>query len=119
MWVRGIFNRDVQQIQEIWQKYFANDFPFEEFFNQMKFSCLVEDSSNKIVTAMAVRPILEAVMITNKDCSPRKRVEAILQLRPHIARLGQVHAFVTDDGWESHLKRHGFRDSKGKALVIG
>lgn len=120
MIVRGICNRDIEQLVEIWEKHFADEFDLHDFFYNLKFSCLAEEDG-KIISAAGIRPINEIVMLTDKSASNFTRGKAFLELLDCMKKSNpeQLHAFIQDEVWKKHLLKHGFRLTKGQALVIG
>jgi hypothetical protein len=117
-------NEDLPQLQEIHAKFYANEFPIEDLTNRF-FETIVVEENGKIISACALRTLIEAVMITDKSSSARARRDALVQiLIKSLLVAGQtghnsVQAFVQDDNWEKQLKHYGFRECKGKALFIG
>jgi len=123
--IRPITPFDVLRIRRVHEKYFNEEFEFPNFFERFLSAYLVEDDKEQIIAACGVRPIAEAVLITNKDKSVRVRREALFKIL-HASmfvcnRLGydQLHAFVQDDSWKKHLENVGFEPTKGQSLVIG
>ena len=118
--IRAICNRDIDQLVEIWKTHFSDEFSLEDFFSGLKFSCLAEEDG-KIISAAGIRPINEIVMLTDKSASNFVRGKAFLELLGCMRKFNpeQLHAFIQDEVWKKHLLKHGFRLTKGQALVIG
>jgi len=125
MTLRPLTLEDTNELKEIHRKFFSQEFEFPDFFNNYLSSFVVTDTNNEILVGGGVRVIAEAVLITNKDFSPKKRREALLttlqasMFTSNLRGFDQLHAFVQDERWLNHLERIGFRKSKGQALVIG
>lgn len=123
--IRSLTDDDVTQLREIHRRYFAKEFDFPDFFTNYLSSFVVTDGIGDIIVGGGVRVITEAVIVTNKDFSPKKRREALLEVMrastftSSIRGFNQLHAFVQDEKWKSHLEKIGFRKAKGQALVIG
>ena len=115
---------DINQLKQIHDKYFKDEFAFPDFLNGYLSSFVVTDDNDNIITAGGVRLIAESVIITNKDYDIRDRREALLTMLKYQVitcgknKFNQLHAFVQDDKWYEHLKRIGFKDSVGKAIVL-
>jgi len=123
MMIRNLQESDISQLREIHSCHFADEFPFEDFLQNIIASFVVVDN-DQIIAASSVRKIAESIVITNKDASPRKRVHALSQILQAdmfaCARndYSQLHAFVQDNIWLRHLLKIGFRPTKGSALVL-
>lgn len=123
MILRNINPKDIDRIREIHQKYFDKEFSFEEFSKHYLNAFLVEDEVG-IISAGGVRTITETVIVTDKSRSVRDRKDALLNvLRASIftatnSGYNQIHAFVQDEDFMRHLINTGFRETKGKALVL-
>lgn len=124
MKVRAINPSDINELKIVHDKFFKNEFEFPDFLNGYLSSFVVIDDNEGIVTAGGVRAIAETVLITNKDYNIKKRHLALLKslmMSSHIARsnkFDQLHAFVQDKNWLGHLKKVGFTETKGQALVL-
>lgn len=125
MKLRAMTTADIDELREIHKRYFLKEFEFPSFFDGYLSSYVVTDDFGGIIAGGGVRPIAEAVVVTNKAFFPRKRREALLQVMQasmfiaNIREFKQLHAFVQDDKWIEHLQKIGFRKSKGQTLVIG
>jgi hypothetical protein len=122
--IRALQVSDIEEIRKIHDKYFKHEFTFPDFFNGFLCSFAVtDDSDGSIIVAGGVRPIAEAYTLTNRDKSLIQCKSAMFQLfqaAAFVARaheFDQLHAFVQSEIWEKRLQRHGFRPTKGKALV--
>ena len=125
MIARALRKEDIEQLKGIHEKYFKNEFLFPDFLNSNFLSSfVVTDLDNKIITAGGIKAITEAVMITDKSFSVRKRKDALfdmLQIFAHIngnSKFDQLHVFAQGEDWVKHLKKFGFDEAVGKALLI-
>lgn len=124
MIIRAIKTEDLDQIGEIWLKHYKNEFSLPDFLHNFLCSFLVEEN-DKIISVCGVRTIAEAVAVTNKDISIRKRRAALYKiLQASLFTIGahnynQLHAFVQDAEWKKHLLNVGFMETKGEALYLG
>lgn len=123
--IRPITDEDISRLKVIHSRYFSKEFDFPDFFTNFLSSFVVTDNNDDIIVGGGVRVITEAVIVTNKDFSPKKRREALLEIMrasmftSSLRGFNELHAFVQDEKWLSHLTKIGFRKSKGQALVIG
>jgi len=122
--ISRIKDSDFSEIIRIHQKYYADEFNLEDLFNRILDMFVIRDSETKeIVTVGGVRPIAEAVAVTNKAHSVRKRMCALsmlLELSEKMTRVhnyDQLHVFIQDQKWLSHLEKYGFRPTVGQPLV--
>jgi hypothetical protein len=124
MTIRPLKDSDVNELRTIHAKYYSHEFSFDDFARGFLASCCIESSSGEIVSAGGIRPLTEIVLVTNKDFSVRERREALYKMLTACMysaskfRLDSLHAFVQDDVWIKHLKRVGFKDTKGKSLIL-
>lgn len=123
MIIRQLQIADLYELRKIHDKFYKNEFEMPDFFDGFLGSFVVVDN-DKIITAGGIRPIAEAVAITNKDLGAEKRREALykfLEVSSFICNktgLSQLHAFVQDKNWERHLRKIGFNSCKGDALYL-
>lgn len=121
--IRLMQKSDLNELRQIHEKYYEKEFVFPEFGKFIAPFTVIEN--DQIVVAGGVRTIIESVLITNKDFPVRDRRSALynaLAASTHITKSAghdQLHAFIQDPVWEKQLKRIGFKDCVGKALVIG
>jgi len=121
--IREFWPRDLSEIEQIHSKFYQNEFPLPNFSKfLMAFSVLHDD---KIVLSGGVRPILEAIAITDKDTSVRVRCAALYELLQAsmftAGRCGydQIHTTViNNDKWSNQLIKAGFKPVNGQVLVI-
>ena len=123
MIVRLLKKNDWNKVKEIHERYYADEFSINDFFKNVLNAYVVENDNGQIIVAGSVRMIAEAVMLTDKSFSVRQRKEALIEMyRTMLITTGRMnfdslHAFVQDSNWENQLKKFGFIDTKGKALV--
>lgn len=124
--IRSFYPTDLNKIEQIHEKYYKNEFELPDFWNNYLCAFTVENENQEIVLSGGIRTILEAVVITDKSKSVRDRRLALIEFLHASATIGskyaydQIHATViNDEKWENHLKRIGFRPTKGNMLVLG
>jgi hypothetical protein len=125
MIVRSFKESDLNELKMIHDKYFKDEFTFEDFCRNASCALICEENG-RIISAMNLRSLLEMVSISDKEFPTDIRRDAMVNLLSKSlliagqAGFDSIHAFVQDDNWANHLKkRYGFRDSVGKSLVIG
>ena len=124
MILRKLERNDVEELRIIHEKFFSKEFPFADLFDKSLSSLVVTDDEEKIITGGQVRVIAESVIITNKDYPIKDKREALqemlraLMFTANLKGFNQLHAFIQDENWERHLKRYGFKKTKGQALVL-
>ncbi len=115
---------DLEEIKEIHEKYFKDQFEFPNFY---RFWCalVIRDDDGRVITAGGVRNIAELVLVTDKSFSPKIRYEA-LKRALEVARLSarkndmdQLHAFIQDQAWFQQLEKRGFSSPVGIPLITG
>lgn len=123
MIVREMRESDIPILQQIHKRDYDAEFPFP-ILNGFTDYFVVTNDDGDIITSGGLKPILEIIGITDKTQSPRNRRAALLILFQALAfaagKLGhdQIHAFIQDENWSNQLKTAGFKDTKGKALVM-
>ena len=121
--IRGLMLRDLAKVEKIHSEFYKHEFPIEDL-NRCLTSFAVVDEEDEVICAGGIRPIIEAIIVTDKDVEIAKRREALikmLQIAEHTtSRSGyrQMHAFVQDENWARHLVRYGFKSTVGRSLVI-
>lgn len=124
MQIRSIQRDDIPRLKEIHQKFYKDEFDFEEFNDKYLMIVVILDENDNIIECLGARTIVELVAITNKDFSVRKRREALLKGLQAISHLikgfgySQLHAFIQDKEWLKHLGKYKFRNCKGNALYL-
>jgi len=115
---------DLEKIKNLHERFFKDQFEFPDFskfFNTF----IVEDSKKEIITFGGNKLIVEAVAITNMNYNLQDRYEALeklltaLSLQVAVEGYDQLHCFVQgNESWLRRLKKHGFKSTKGNALVL-
>jgi hypothetical protein len=121
MQVRPFDQINLEELKEIHERFYAEEFSLPDFLSGFISSCVISDDEGRLVTAGGIRPMIEVVAVTNKEQSVRVRREALykfVQLCMFSAQGNDLHVFVQDEVWEKHLKRFGFRETKGKSLIL-
>ena len=121
--VRNLQESDVEYIKEVWSKHFKDQFEFPDFYTGFinSFTVFGED---KIVAVAGVKPILESIIVLDKDLSPRIRGKAlyeILNVSRFIGRkhgFDHLHAFIQEEPYLKTMLNRGFRKTKGQSVVI-
>jgi hypothetical protein len=122
--IRAITKRDLSQIEAIHNKFYKDEFPFSDLNRYICNFAVVDDESDKIITAGVIRSIAEIVIVTDKDVDIHQRRLALLQMltagmqTTRMAGYDQLHAFIQDQRWLRHLVKCGFRPTVGQSLVI-
>lgn len=122
--IRELRNVDIEKIRKIHSEFYQNEFEFPDFFNNFLCAFVVMDDTSNIITVGGVRPIAEAVIMTDKSFSVRDRRTALYQMldaSEYVARhsnFRELHAFIQDEKWYKHLVKNGFLPTKGKPLVL-
>ena len=122
--IRPLEEKDIQAVKYIHARWFNDEFTFPDFFDKFICRFIIEDDDNEIVCAGGVRLITESIMITDQNISSRQKRDVLLEalnVSTHMANkndFAHLHAFVQDDTWNKILKKVGFRNCKGNALVI-
>jgi len=123
MITRSLQPKDIEAIRQIHENHFKEEFEFGYFTDFMS-SFVVVDDDDHIIVAGGVKPIAESVLITNKDYNMTKIGRALMdamEISSYIGRkfnFDQLHAFIQNESFGNHLIQHGFRNTKGKSLVL-
>lgn len=123
--IRFLEKEDARQIGNIYEKFFSN-MEFPNFFNKFHCVYVVTDNNSEIVAVGGLKPITEAIVLTNKFASIRMRREALLQIYEALnysaekLKYEQIHAFSYDDIYTDHLiNRMKFKHlDQSKVLVL-
>lgn len=122
--IKNLEVEDISKLRHIHALYFKDEFEFPDFMHGFLQAFSITNEQNSIITAGGVRPIMEAVLVTDMNKTPRERHEALLlalKASLHSCELlghRQLHAFVQDDLWIHHLEKYGFKSTVGKSLVL-
>lgn len=125
MLARRLNPSDIVELKRIHEKFFNKEFSIDDLFGNALSSLVVTDDNDKVIVGGQVVLIAEARIITDKDVKVSERRRALLMMLNHFRHsasskgFDQLHAFIQDDKWGEHLKRYGFKETKGKSLVIG
>ena len=113
--IRYVEPRDHAQIKYIYDEFF-HDMEFVDFYKNFHCAFVVEDEDGKIIAVGGLRPIVEGLVLTDKDASVRERKEALLRIFEGIKyaaeKLNQpeIHVFAYDPSYITHLvSRMGFK----------
>lgn len=124
MILRAIQSDDYEQIKKIHEKYYKSEFSMPNFVTNF-IGAFVIEKNGEIISVCSLRRIAEVIAITNKDCSVRDRLTALLTGAEAITFIAekegynQIHAFVQDESWEHILIKNGkFKPTKGRSLVL-
>ena len=123
MEIRVLYPSDIEQLKVIHEKFYKDEFDFPNFYDKFLCAFTVTDNSH-IICSGGVRTITESVIITNKDFDIASKREALYKMLHAnmftVGRCGynELHAFIQDDNWLRHLKKIGFRNTKGTSLVL-
>jgi hypothetical protein len=121
--VREYRPSDLDELKRIHKEFYNSEFELPDFLTNYICAVTIEDDKG-IVTVGGVRNIAEAVAVTDKNHSLRARYKALWELYHalnYIARNSghtQLHAFVQDEKWLTHLSNIGFHSTKGRPLVM-
>jgi hypothetical protein len=122
--IRNLSSDDLVLLRKIYERYFQGQFKFPDFLHGFVNNFVVLDDSNRIVVAGGVKPILECVLITDMNRTPRERHEALLMaleasiVSAHSIGHNQLHCFIQDDYWSKLLKKRQFKPIVGEGLVL-
>ncbi len=111
--IRRLGVNDIAHIQEIHEKYYS-EFEFPDFFKRFLMQFAIVDENDEIIIAGGVRPIAETILVTDQTKSRIKIGKALIEAqRASMAacafhNIDELHAFVTNENYASHLIKHGF-----------
>lgn len=112
--IRYLLTSDEAKIKYIYDTYFS-DMDYPDFYGKFHAVFVVEDFG-KILAVGGLKPICEAIVVTNKSSSVRKRMEALLRIFNSVKysaeklKYEQIHAFSFDEEYTKHLtNRMGFK----------
>jgi len=112
-------NLDVNRIYS--EFYWGNEYPY---FNKLQCPFVVTDDNDKIIVAGGVKPIAEAIFVTDKNRPVKTRLDALLNGLGAViltagTRHNQIHAFVNkDESYVKVLQHYGFKLIDAKLLVL-
>lgn len=118
-----LLNRfDIDHVKQLHEKYYSQ-FEFPDFFGRFITAFKILDEDGEIIIAGGVRPIAEAIIITDLDKSRIKIGRALVEAQRFSMyacgrmNIDELHAFVDNPEYASHLVRHGF-SPRSPALSI-
>jgi hypothetical protein len=125
MEIRFLADIDAGQISKIHRDYFS-DMEFPNFYNKYHCVYVVVTPENSIICVGGLRPVAEAVVLTNKNFSVRDRRDALLKIFEAVnysaekLSYDQIHAFSFDRDYTNHLiMRMGFKcNEENKVLTL-
>lgn len=116
---------DLYTAKDIHKKYYEKEFEFPQFGTDTfinKFQ--ITNENDKVITAGGIRLIPEIILMTDKDAPVLDRRLALYTALDYMIYNAKqmnydgLHAFVQDQKWSTRLKRTGFHNTKGEALVL-
>lgn len=119
-----MYEWDIAKLKEIHEKFYAEEFPFPDFFGEFMAGFVIEDANKRILLAGGVKPLAESVIITNKDMNHVSLGRALVETIDISTRIcnkhhiKQLHAFIQDDVYGKHLLERGFEPVVGRPLVL-
>jgi len=114
MKIRGITPEDVVKLNDLHDKYFGDQFEKTDFTRNFLSSFVITDDYDRLVMGGGIRPIAEAIIVTDKEANPHLIGDALLealQFSRYTCNKSGVeflHAFVKDKVYARHLIKHGF-----------
>lgn len=123
--IRELRQEDATRISEIHSQFYHNEFDLSYLLDPKSLGIfVVTNDDDQVICVGGIKPIIESVLITDKNFSVRQRRSALIQILQAFlftcSRLGyeQLHCFIQDETWLKHLEKFGFKPTKGKGLVI-
>ena len=124
MILRNLTEKDIPTLQKIHAEFFSHEFNFNEFLDANLICATVAVSNtNEIIAVGGLRVLLEESIIQNKFFDVRDRREAVYKIHQSLlvtaGKNGHtgIHAFIQDPKWLNHLRRFGFRETKGRSII--
>jgi hypothetical protein len=124
MIARELRQSDLLTLNNIYQKHYSDDFHQPEFHKEFTDEFVITDDHDKIIIGAGIRPILESVILTDKDCSEITRVRALIrckEISSYITRKNgfkQLFAVAVDEHYKMILIKYGFQPVRGTFLVL-
>ena len=123
--IRSFEIYDEIAVRRIHEKHYKEEFSMPNFMNKYIAAFTIENDNREIVSVGGIRPILESVIVTNKDLAPKERMSALCTMLEASAFIGhkhgfdQIHAFIHDPKWSRRLqKSFKFSPTKGQSLYL-
>lgn len=120
--IRALQLDDIAKVRKIHERDYPDfDFPI---FDALLTAFIIEDENNEIIMAGGVEPIGEALLVTDKTKNPFKIGRALVEAQRCAMytcgrfNIRELHAFVTDPKYASHLIQHGFEKREETVLRI-
>ena len=118
---------DLDQLKEIHEKYYREEFRFPDFYRNFLSTFKLVDKSGNLLLAGGVKTFAELILITNLDESISRTDRVISQVTA--MQLGTHSAFsaghdllycsaIPNTKWEQQLIDVGFKPSSGNMLYI-
>ena len=120
MIVRSFDSEDTEDLSRIHKQY-ENEFTLSELGDE-KF--VIESDAGNVIVIGANHSLAEVRLVTDKTFPVKMRREALyrsFEVSKFVAKTAgynQLHAFVQDEVWLKQLLKHGFRPTKGMAVVL-
>jgi hypothetical protein len=111
--IRRLEAKDKEIIKKLHESYY-NEFELPNFYNGFLSQFAIVDENDDIIVAGGVRPIAESIIVTDQTMSRIKIGRALVEAHRAslytcaINKIDELHAFVTNEQYASHLIRHGF-----------
>lgn len=121
--MRALTDDDMVELDRLHDKYFRGQFEKTDFSKGMLGAFVITDMDDNIVMGGGVRPITEAILVTDKEANPHLLGDALLEAQRFCAYITKVnnveflHAFVKDKEYAEHLIKHGFH-KRAQALYM-
>src|SRR5437773_11363575 len=77
-------DKDLRGLIELHQKFYKDEFLLQDFLANCIHAFAIKDDSDKIISAICLRTLIEVNAMINKDLSPRQRRTALLQALEYI-----------------------------------
>lgn len=109
--LRSFRREDISQIDEIWRKHHSDDFSVPDRRNAV-IDAVVEGEGGKVIAYGQVKLFAEAILILDKDASPRDKYKALTLLMLEAFRgadsagIRDLYAFIQDPDFENLIAKH-------------
>lgn len=121
--IRYLQPSDEERITDIYHHFFT-DMEFPDFFSG--YHCVfVAHKNDKVISIGGLRPIAEAVVVTDYSSSVRERVDALLQIHNGLTyaaeklKYKRIYAFTFDQTYTKHLvNRMNFTPIRQSQLLV-
>jgi len=122
--IRAMKQEDVELLKKIHEEYYEHEFNFPNFEDKFLGCFVATNDDGNIVSAGGVRTLCESVLITDKRQPVAIRREALYDIMAasmYVANkfnYKELHAFIQEVGWKSHLEKVGFEPTVGESLIL-